>query len=321
MISFRYHAFTVVAIFLAVALGIAIGNTGLSRSVVVRGLERQTEELQQQLDETRATLSDARATVERLEQATDVLPMLVDGDLAGHRVVLVTHAGVDGATLSQVSRALDAAGAELAAAFAVTVRMAATEQEDRDLLADLFGMVATDDPAPLVERATAVIADRLTEGPQRRGAQPEADDIAQPEEDDILDGLLRAAFLSLPDGSPSLSEGDLEDLGGNGELLVVVAGGEEEPLPSADGFLVPLVRELVAQGAPVAAAESAGTTYPFVATLRADEAVHGRIVTVDDADLSIGGAALVLGLERLIAIGQGGDYGFKGSDVTPLPPP
>ena len=54
MISFRYHAFTVVAIFLAVALGIAIGNTGLSRSVVVRGLERQTEELQQQLDETLA---------------------------------------------------------------------------------------------------------------------------------------------------------------------------------------------------------------------------------------------------------------------------
>lgn len=313
MISFRYHAFTVVAIFLAVALGIAIGNTGLSRSVVVRGLERQTEELQRQLDETRATLSDARATVERLEQATDVLPMLVDGDLAGHRVVLVTHAGVDGATLTQVRRALDAAGAELAAGFAVTVRMAATEQEDRDLLADLLGMVATDDPAPLVERATAVIADRLAEGPPRRGAQPEADDI--------LDGLLRAAFLSLPDGSPSLSEGDLDDLGGNGELLVVVAGGEEEPLPSADGFLVPLVRGLVAQGAPVAAAESAGTTYPFVATLRADEAIDGRIVTVDDADLAIGGTALVLGLERLIAFGQGGDYGFKGSDVTPIPPP
>lgn len=313
MISFRYHVFTVVAIFLAVALGIAVGNAYVQPALVNR-LDQQTRVLQRQLADANAQEAEWRARVDRLEQATDVLGMLVDeGDLAGRRVVLVTHVGVDEDALSQVRRALEASGADLVTALAVTERMSAPEQQDRDDLAALLGMSVPDEPAPLVERAVAVVADRLAEGPPRRGAQPGGDDV--------LDGLLRGAFLSLPNGAPALSEAGLDDLGGNGELVVVVAGGEEEPLPATDEFLIPFVTELVARGATVAAAESAATAYPFVPTLRGDDLVAGRIVTVDDVDLAIGGAALVLGLERLILLGQGGDYGFKGSDVTPIPPP
>lgn len=311
MISFRYHVFTVVAIFLAVALGIAVGNAYVQPALVSQ-LQRRTDGLQRQLSEANADEADAKARLDRLEQATDLLPMLVDGDLAGRHVVVVTHAGVDDASLAQVRRALDAAGAELVTVLAVTEKMSASDRQDRDTLADLFGMSATDDPAPLIESAAALVADRLANGPPQHGAQPE--------DDDVLDRLLREAFLSLPNGSPSLTEADLEDLGGNGELFVVLAGGDEEPAPTTDEFLVPFVEDLVARGATVAAAESAGTTYPFVATLRDDDGLDGRIVTVDDVDLSIGGAALVLGLERLVVLGQGGDYGFKGSDVSLIPP-
>jgi hypothetical protein len=296
VISFRYHVFTVAAIFLAVALGIAVGNAYVQPALVSR-LEQQTIDLQQRL-----------ADQERLIRATDVLPVLVNDDLAGHHVVVVTHTGVDDGSMNQVRRALEAAGAQLTTSLAVTEKLSATEVQDRETLADLFGMSSTDDPAPLVERAVEVIADRLTEGPPRRGAPPG--------DDDVLDQLLRGAFLSLADGS----ERDLESLGGNGELFVVVAGGDDEPAPSIDEFLVPFVEELVARGATVAAAESAGTAYPFVEALRADDAVAGRIVTVDDVDLSIGGTALVLGLERLVVLGQGGDYGYQGSD-GPIPPP
>lgn len=312
MISFRYHVFTVVAIFLSVALGIAVGNAYVQPALVDQ-LKEQTLRLQRDLDEARADLAGERARLDRLEQATDVVPLLVDGNLLGQRVVVVTHVGVDEASLVQVRRALDAAGADLVTGLALTEQMAAREPQDRAELANLLGMSVGDDPAPLIERAVAALADRLATGPPRRGAQPSGDDV--------LNGLLRGGFLALPDGSPALSEADLDEFGGNGEVVVVVAGGEEEPLPTTEEFLIPFVAELRTRGAAVAAVESAGTTYPFVPVLRGDAEVAGQIVTVDDVDLSIGAAALVLGLERLLAIGQGGDFGFKGSDVTPIPPP
>jgi hypothetical protein len=44
------------------------------------------------------------------------------------------------------------------------------------------------------------------------------------------------------------------------------------------------------------------------------------VVTVDDLDGSMGGAALVLGLDELLATGEGGAYGIK-DGARLLPPP
>jgi hypothetical protein len=99
----------------------------------------------------------------------------------------------------------------------------------------------------------------------------------------------------------------------------VLAGGQdEEPAMSPDQFAVPLVRALSELGVPVAAGESSTTVVPFVAGVR-DGGTDG-LVTVDDLDLSMGGAALVLGLDDLIDSGRGGAYGIK-DGAEPLPPP
>jgi hypothetical protein len=68
---------------------------------------------------------------------------------------------------------------------------------------------------------------------------------------------------------------------------------------------------------PVAAGESSTTLVPFVGLILED-GTDGA-VTVDDLDLSMGGAALVLGLEALLERGEGGAYGFK-DGAEPLPP-
>ena len=67
----------------------------------------------------------------------------------------------------------------------------------------------------------------------------------------------------------------------------------------------------------MAAGESLLTDYPYVSLVRAD-GIDGT-VTVDDLDQSMGGAALVLGLEELLATGTGGAYGVK-DGAEPLPP-
>jgi L-alanine-DL-glutamate epimerase-like enolase superfamily enzyme len=84
-----------------------------------------------------------------------------------------------------------------------------------------------------------------------------------------------------------------------------------------EDFAVPLAQRLAELGIPVAAGESVDTVVPFVSVLRAG-GLDG-LVTVDDLDESRGGAALVLGLGRLLATGDGGDYGVK-DDAVPLPP-
>jgi len=107
-------------------------------------------------------------------------------------------------------------------------------------------------------------------------------------------------------------------------LVIVLSGGRGEPLIDPQDFFVPLVEGLVERGATVAAGESVSTDYPFVPALRADGAAgdgtEPSMVTVDDLDFSVGGAALVLGLERLLVLGQGGNYGIKAGATAPLPP-
>jgi len=86
---------------------------------------------------------------------------------------------------------------------------------------------------------------------------------------------------------------------------------------SPEAFAVPLVHRLAELGIPVAAGESTDTVVPFVPVLRAG-GLDG-VVTVDDVDESRGGAALVLGLDRLLSTGDGGDFGVK-DEAAPLPP-
>ena len=89
MIDFRYHLVSLIAVFLAVALGIIIGTTALNEPLQAniegqvtaleqdkRSLEDRTQQLQAQVDS-----SDAFADA--------VAPALVDGALTGSSVLLV----------------------------------------------------------------------------------------------------------------------------------------------------------------------------------------------------------------------------------------
>lgn len=311
MISFRYHIFTIVAIFLAVGLGVLMG-TSVVQPALIDNLERQVGDLKRDLGDTRAQVGELEDRVEDQQRAGDILPLVDGGTLTDVPVVIVTHDEVDGRLLLQARQSLSEAGAELVAVLSATDRMAASDDQARESLEEILGMFGGSDPVALRERAAEVLAQRLVEGSPRRGANPG--------QVDVLDRLLAANFLTTPPGTPGVSPADLPDIGG--EVVVVLSGGLDEPFAPPQDFLVPLVEGLVQQGATVAAGESASTEYPFVPELRSDDSVGdgARMVTVDDLDFSVGGAALVLGLERLLLLGEGGNYGIKPGATGPIPP-
>ena len=129
---------------------------------------------------------------------------------------------------------------------------------------------------------------------------------------EVVGDLLSAGFLA-PIG-PGPSQATLEEIGAPGQVVVVLSGGRGGRR-SPEAFAVPLVERLAGLGVPVAAGESLLTDYPYVSLVRAD---GDGTVTVDDLDQSMGGAALVLGLEDLLT-SVGGAYGVK-DGAEPFPP-
>ena len=114
---------------------------------------------------------------------------------------------------------------------------------------------------------------------------------------------------------------DLPTIGGDGQVIVLVAGGEIEPAVPPEDFMIPVAQGLVKQNTPVAAGETAASSYDFVGSLRDDGTADGKaMVTVDNADEPTGGLAMVLGLRDLLLSGQGGNFGFKRGAGDLYPP-
>ncbi|HMC70873.1 MAG TPA: copper transporter, partial [Mycobacteriales bacterium] len=110
MIDFRYHVVSIVAVFLAIALGLFIGSTTL-RGTVATDLNRRTAavrsenaNLSAQVHDLKNQLNDADAFDTALE------PSVLHDALAGDSVVVVSAPGVDAGSRTNLVNAIAAAG-------------------------------------------------------------------------------------------------------------------------------------------------------------------------------------------------------------------
>jgi Copper transport outer membrane protein, MctB len=113
VIDFRYHLVSIVAVFLALAVGIVVGSTEL-RQVVVRSLQVVSAHEKKQID---SLLAQQRALKQQVSAdeafAQAAAPRLLPGLLTGQDVVIVDAPGADSQTISGVTSALQQAGAKI----------------------------------------------------------------------------------------------------------------------------------------------------------------------------------------------------------------
>jgi hypothetical protein len=115
VISFRYHIVTIVAVFLALAIGLLAGSAFVQPELVDQ-LQAQTDQLREDLRARDQTLTEVRAEVAALDGFADAtLPYLTSDRLAGTQVVVVSQEDVEDAVLGQTQRALVESGAEVLA--------------------------------------------------------------------------------------------------------------------------------------------------------------------------------------------------------------
>jgi hypothetical protein len=294
VISFRYHLVSIVAVFLAIALGILIGATVVKQGVIDNLNSKATQAVQRS-NELRAELS----LWEKF--GAQSRHILVGTELASQTFVIVTTQGVSLSSVDGVVGVVRDAGGSVSAIVSATAAIAANDPPSAQALAQLLSDPTGTPPSQLMADAGRAIAGRLINGPRA--------------DDDLLLNLTRAGFLSVRLQDVTR----VADVGGANQAVIVLSGSTTSPVVPPLPLFIPMLETLAASNHPTAAGETLQSVSPFVIPARRDRRIDGSIVTVDDADTLPGQVALALGLHELLINKRGGDFGVKSGASSLLP--
>jgi hypothetical protein len=281
MFDYRYHALSLAAVLLALAvgvlIGVAIGDSNLVSSAqngIVRNLRAEVRESQQSLEHVGSHLSEEKTL------ATDLWPFAVHGVLSGKSIGLVFLGGSSDKIDALVRDGVGKAGGSVKAVLAVQEPFDST-----GVAAQATGTrytALTSDPA-LVRQFGVRMGKQLVSGGQ----------------------LLERVHTRLL----SSYDGELGKLDG----LVVVrsdpAGMSQEAAKSTGELESGLIAGVASQGIPAVGVELSGTEPSQVPWYKAE-----NLASVDDLDTIAGRAALAFALA-----GDHGAYGVKPTADALLP--
>ncbi|MQA72842.1 MAG: hypothetical protein GEU88_00550 [Solirubrobacterales bacterium] len=144
--SARYHAASLAAVFLALAIGILVG-VGFGSDVLTGTAESLEQSLSSDLDDAREQVADLEDQVDTEQRFNRLAyPALVDDRLRGREVALVAFGDIDDQMTADVRGALQASGATLREVAVVN------EPPDPDAVIDALG----GDRAPALSRDDAL---------------------------------------------------------------------------------------------------------------------------------------------------------------------
>ncbi|WP_165821274.1 copper transporter [Nocardioides gansuensis] len=294
MITFRHHLTSLVAVFLALAVGIALGG-GLLHEQVASG-DADPEAAGAPQADPRGAYADGFAAA--------VAPTLLSGRLAERSVALVTLPGADENVVTALSEQVAAAGGSVTARFSLTDTW--TTPEQKSLVDTLGSQLMTQQPEGSVA-AEATTYDRVGE--------LLGDAVATTEESATeLNGKSRAVLDSLAGGELLTAP---EEVAKRAPLVLLVLG-EPPAAEGGDAILGGLVTGLAraARGVVVAGTTADGGDGQL-GRLRGDP-VAAQVATVDGIDTAAGRTATVLAVARSHDA-DGGAFGASGADgAAPL---
>jgi hypothetical protein len=322
VIDFRYHLVSIVAVFLALAIGIVLGSTEL-QGATYNVLNRTTAKLQNDLNQVTSQRDAAQQQANAgQEYAAAVEPAVLHDLLSGQRLLIVTEPGAQSSVISGISNAATEAGATITGQINLQPKFFDTTDTTQDTLNQTnldiaqHAGITLDSSATYQQQAAQVIASQiLTKASSSQGTPASGDQAANATA--MLTAYAASQFLSTT-GQPV-----------TWATLVVVVTPQNVPsdgsADSVDQLLVPLVQELAARSsATVVAGSSSGSGAGSpIAVLRSNN-VASQVSTVDNADLVYGQIVVIQALATLLNGGKAGSYGFTSNGaiaVAPSPVP
>jgi hypothetical protein len=301
VIDFRYHVVSIVAVFMALAVGIVLGS-GPLKDDISGFLEDRTEQLAQEKVELQDEVSALRADIDANEDFAELArPVLVEDLLVSHVVTLVVLPDAEGDQVDAVIDAVRQAGGEIGER--ITIEPSWSDPEQSDILGRVAEGVARgsrDDDA--YQLAAGALAGAVMTPGGRAVGEPTSDGIA------VLAALETEGFISAD-----------EDEVIRGDTAIVV--GPSGEVVNADLALLPVLTALDEVGAGTVLAAPIGSDVDggIVAALRSSD-VDGIVSSVDRVETVTGVTVTVSALAEQIAGGVG-HYGTGEGTDGPAPDP
>jgi hypothetical protein len=311
VISFRYHIVSIVSVFLALAIGVALGG-GPLKGEVDNTLVEQVKADRQRKADLQAEIQALRGTREFDDAFADtVAPGLVGSILKGRAVTLLVLPSAQQTEVAALGDMVTTAGGSLAGT--VRVGDGLLDVENKQLVDELGSQLLESAPdvdvpadASGYERMGALLARAI--GTDKDPAGEPVDASAE----SILAGLSTAGLVSAED-----------DLDRRGSLVMFVGGSSTlsgEQATSANSIASTLATAVdgstdgVVVAGPVAAARSGG----LIRAIRDDVVAARDVSTVDVLGRSAGRVVAVMALAGQ-AEGQTGHFGAVDAADGPMP--
>jgi hypothetical protein len=321
VIDFRYHLVSIVAVFLALAIGIVLGSTEL-QGHTIDGLRSLSSSLTDQLNAARAD----RDSYQTLSGASDSFltaaePKLLGATLSGQRLVIVTEPGAPSSVINGIKQAAGTAGATVTGTVALQPKFNDPSGTTRASLNAINAQFASHDntaldPAAATQTMYQQQAAQLIGTAILNQVEGQAG-LAVADAQGLLSAYAQAGYLTvsgaptdratlavivIPASAPAAGSGDA----GNQVLLAVAAE------------LAELSAATVVTGS-VAASSQQGNA---MAVLRSSS-VSGEVSSVDNADTVLGQIVTMWALSDQLAGVKPNSYGISGASavgpVIPVP--
>lgn len=286
IIDYRYHIATLVAVFMALGIGILVGSAVIGNEAIVEQQKQLSDRLELQLDELRQKNEAVQARANGLEIdfniqkqfEKQVLPPLVAGRLANKRIAivetnsygfrddLVNTLTMSGATVQSVTTILD--GFDLVGS--------------KERLIQELGLKDSDDHSLI----------KLLSTETARG-------ILTGEKQALLNTLAQSELIKLSG-----------DYGVPVDTVIFIGGSQDPTLVKTELVDYPMIDYFLQQKLPVFGVEETEVTYSYMKDYQ-----KKRVSTVDNVETAPGQLALVMAIA-----GKQGHYGVKPTAKQLLPP-
>ena len=311
MIDFRYFLISVIAVFLAMGLGIVMGS-GLIGGEVVEGLQGQARGLFDRNDELEQQILELEDDEDHLQNVLESLePMIVDNTLVGSQVVVLEVDGTDGELIDAIRQVVEEADGNVVSVVSLTDKFELADSDDVEELQQIAG----------VESANADVL-RADVGRQlgslagvAAGARDDARGRLAPQRSqEMLESLRDAGYVAVDSTQDRAVP--------IGASFVIAAGSSDDiPFPAAD-MLEGIALALDELGRSVIVAETSDSNWAVTTDLRDDDELASAVSTIDNAETIPGRISVALGLNDLASdppFHAGRDGGATVSIPTPAP--
>jgi len=318
MIDFRYHLVSIVAIFLALSLGLLLGSTEL-KPYVQRGLSGLSKAQHNQIESLLGQRSQLQSQISSENQfALANGPSILHNVLADQRVVLVLAPGATSSVTSGITQALETAGATVTGQIQMQTaffdKSAATTQkltQVTEQYAQSAGLTLTGSASAQAQASELLAHLIMTQNKPGQPIPGERDPVSV----QAVQTLAGAGFLT--------KSGQPWDRATLAVVIIPATPQSTDDTNPESQALVTLAQQLNLAGlGTVVAGTVAGSGAGSAIDVMRAGGRSGHLTSVDNADYPIGQIVVAQSLADL-QHGHSGSYGVtaSASGAGPSPPP